>query len=79
MGGPIENEFNPEGPSFDSPQVMLEKIVEYATTSPENINANVLRSMLYNLLKEFGNFMAYLYNDSDEPGELPDPDDPHAK
>lgn len=42
-----ENEFNPEGPPLDSLQVMLEEIINYATTSPENINANVLRSMLY--------------------------------
>lgn len=62
-----ENEFNPEGPPLDSPQIMLEKIVEYATISPENINANVLRSMLYELLEDFGNLMAYLYNNSDEP------------
>lgn len=75
MGGPIENELIPEEPSFDSPQVMLEKIVEYATISPENINANVLRSMLY----EFGSYITdmytYLYNNSDGSDEL----DPNAR
>ena len=75
MGGPIENELIPEDMSNDElplnpMQQALEEIINYATTSPENINANVLRSMLY----EFGEYLAesmyYMYNNSDEPAPL---------
>ena len=78
MGGKIDDELLiPEEPPIDSPQTMLEKIIEYVITSPENINANVLRSMLYEFGESIAEMYAYMYNNSDESNESGEPDEPN--
>lgn len=55
----------------DSSEVIFEAIVEYATTSPENINANVLRSMLYEFAKVLLSNSSSSTDVSEFPPDLP--------